>query len=295
MTDSLRSLTVLAMTLVGVVVMTLGIAALVVPSAASSAGNPGASAGPSGHPVAEPTVVPNPDGLGGALAVSGDREGTFHLTRESYEDRFTLVGDDGRLIFSGSPATIAQISYDGLDFFPDPDECTITPGRLDTTTGVGRARVECVDIADVRDTGVISLAGEIGLPLNLVSEPDLPPSGGSATVGDETWSFPEAFMFAFGTTSSGHSLSLVDEAAGTIHLSYDIYTHATSVAAVERDGIEAAVPGGACGLTFDEVGRHSPTVAVVEMAITCVAVEVPGLGTVPIRGTVLVEWFELRH
>ena len=56
----------------------------------------------------------------------------------------------------------------------------------------------------------------------------------------------------------------------------------------EASDLDAA----ACGLQTEELGRLSPGTAIVELAIDCPAASVPGLGAVPITGTLIVQQIE---
>jgi hypothetical protein len=290
----LRSVTLLSLGFVGVVAGTLGLAALIVPAPASQEGgtsSPGAS---------EAAVVAPPSGgipgLGGTLVVTGDREGTFVLTRESLEGSYALVGSQGRIVFAGQPAEVTQLSYDGLDFFPDPEDCTITAGDLDSAVGIGFAELSCVDLADIRETGVITIEGTLGLPVDRLAGRDLPLTGGSLAVGDETWSFEFAYLLLWQQPAiagrTGANMELVDEAHGGLLFSYDIETHRTSVTGVMRASETFDIAEGACGLQREELGRPNPRTTTVELIIECAAVDVPGLGVVPISGTVVVDELE---
>lgn len=299
MNDWLRSLAVLGMAFVAVVAATLGVAAVVVPGEPpaglvnDASGEPGAPATPM------PTVVGRP-GIGGTLAVSGDRQGDFQLTRESVENRYSLTGSQGRISFDGQPVEVAQLSYDGLEFFPDPEDCTVTPLNLDTAIGVGRAELTCTEIEDVRGNGTISLAGEIGLPVDILAERTLPLTGGSLEVGPETWIIEEAYLFTWQMPAIAgapqYNLELADRvtenrspAIAQLNISYDIETHALGAVSLERDGETAPIAEGACRIEREELGRQNPRTTVIELTITCAEVEVPGLGPVAISGTVIVD------
>lgn len=52
------------------------------------------------------------------------------------------------------------------------------------------------------------------------------------------------------------------------------------------------MPADACQLRERELGRASPRTTVVELSIRCAGAEVPGLGTVSINGTVIVDRIE---
>jgi hypothetical protein len=292
MADWFRSLAVLAAAFGGVVVLTFGVATFIVPGpAGSSQVTDGTSSGAASVDEPEPPAEP---GLGGTLAVTGDREGMFRLTDEDLEQgQYTLVGDQGRIVFEGQTSVIAQLSFDGLEFFPEPDDCTLTPGELDSAIGIGMTEVRCDGLTDIRGTGTINLAGTIGLPLNLVGQSDLPEQGGSVEVGGETWEFAEAVLLEFPFspfgTSEEFNLQLVDEeSGGAIRFNYGFETHRLTLANIEHDGEHDGVPAGACQLTDEELGKLNPRTTVIRLGIECAAVDVPGLGSVPVTGTVIV-------
>ena len=297
MNDWFTSLAVLGAAFAGAVVITFGLAVLIVPGQAGLAQgpDPASSGDPGAVETDDPGGIP---GLGGSLAVTGGREATFRLTRENTGERYSIEGDKGRITFEGRPVEVTQISFDGLEFFPEPDECTVTPGNLDNRVGIGFAELRCADLTDIRDTGTFTFAGTIGMPLDMIADSDLPESGGTVEVGDETWQIPEAFLFTFqGPAVAGpddeYNMGLVDEeAGGAIYFRYDIQTHQLTVANVARGEESADVPADACELRERELGRNNPRTTVVELTIRCAGVDVPGLGTVSINGTVIVDRIE---
>jgi hypothetical protein len=291
--NQLRSFTLLGMAFAGVVFITVALATILAPAPAVSSG---AEPGPSdaASSVATPSPIAGDPGIGGALVVSGDREGTLALARESYDTGYALVGSDGRITFEGTPPTVAQISYEGWEFFPEPGDCTLTPGDIDHETGIGQADLSCRDLADIRGNGVITVEGRVGMAADMIGQRGVPPSGGSLAVGDETWSFEGAFIVTWGTPAiAGRdecNMQLVDEAqASYLCFSYDAETHRADIIEVGRDGETALVPEGACTLDRAELGKPNPRDVTVELTIECAAVEVPGIGTVPIGGTVVVD------
>jgi hypothetical protein len=291
MGDWFRSATVLVMAFVGAVVVTIGLANVIVPGRPAGPQTEGTSDGAPRSPAQtlQPII-----GVGGHLTVTGDREGTLTLTRESNDERYSLVGNDARIVFEGNnPPEVAQVSWEGLEFFPEPGDCAITPGALDDEIGVGYAEIECEGLTDIRGGGTISLSGMLGLPLTTVGESDLPEMGGSVAVGDETWAFVEAFLFTFpvnsGAGTDDFNMELADADGGTLRFRFDVQTHRLTLIGVEREGEASELPPGACNLATNELGRLAPNAAVVELTIECPAAEVPGLGTVPITGTVTVQ------
>jgi hypothetical protein len=305
MGDWFRSVTVLVTAFVAAVVVTIGLANIIVPGRAADPRTAGDGDG--GEATPRPSLEPI-EGVGGHLTVTGDRTGTLTLLRGESGELYSLEGNDARMVLEGRlPPDVTQVSWAGLEFFPEPEDCTITPGELDSETGVGYAELECRELTDIRGGESISFAGTIGLPLTMVGESDLPDMGGSVTVGGETWEFGEAFLFTFpvvlapGEEDYNMILSHGDTAEGcpgpdcartSLRFRYDVQTHRLTLVEAERDGTSADVAAGACRLATEEFGRLTPTAAVVELSIDCPAVEVPGLGTVPISGTVIVQQLE---
>jgi hypothetical protein len=300
MGDWFRSATVLVMAFVAAVVVTIGLANVIVPGRALDRG-----AADDGDAAPAATIVPV-TGVGGNLTVTGDHEGTLTLTHEANEGRYSLVGENARIVFDG-PAEVAQVSWNGLEFFPEPDDCSITPGELDDQLGVGYAELECTDLLDIREGGTISVTGTLGLPLTMVGESELPEMGGSVAVGDETWQFDEATLLAipFAAVAGEDEYNMILARAGTdegcpgpecsrtsLRFRYDVQSHRLTLSSIERDGAEADLVAGACSLTTTELGRLTPGTAVVELTIDCPAAEVPGMGAVPIAGTVIVQQYD---
>ena len=295
--DWFRSIVVLGAAVIVVVGMTFGLAALIVPGAGVARApdaTPGASGG-AGVPGSPPPLA---DGAGAVIVAAGDLTGHMVLSREDTNDRYALAGDDGRVILEGSPPVVAQISFDGWEFFPDPDECTVTPGEGDVETGLATATLECVDLAEVRDKGTVSLTGEMRLAADVVGlAPDLPDSGGIADVGDERWEFAEAYLLAFALPAIAddvqYNLVLAAEDPLTaLNFTYDDHTHAIALASVEREGVRLAVPPDACELTVTELGRFNPRASAAYLTAQCASVEVQGLGTVPISVDIVVHQLE---
>jgi hypothetical protein len=292
MNDWLRSITLLGMAFTAVVVVTLGLAGAIVPTAGGAAPAAGASADPDA--AADPTPGPaQPGVVGGTLLVSGDREGSFVLDREVTEDRYGLAGDDGRIVFEGSdPVTVGQVQWDGLDFFVDPDECTVTPGARHDASGVALAEVRCAAITDIRDNGTISLEGTLGMAADLFGlRGDLPDTGGTLELGGETLTIgPTRLQLSpFAGAFVGQ---LVDEERGAaVSLAYDASSHGLSVAEVVYGGDVVRIDGG-CSVAEREIGMLNPHTRVSELRIECAELEIPTLGTVALNGTVVAELVE---
>lgn len=299
MNDWLRSVTVLGLGFGVVVLVTLELAILILPSP------PGPGEAEDVRPPVVPVIVEAPEvegdvptRLGGTLDVTGDREGTFRLTRETTDGRYGLIGDDGRIFFGNDPLAVVQMNFDGLSFFPEPDECTITPGELNDAIGVAWADLHCADLADVRGNGVVTIDGTIGLAGDLLGmRGDLPTTGGTVDIGGETLTVTEALLLAFprpAIAGAGrYHMELVDDDTGlALNFTYGHVTHRLVLANVERDGMDQDVSAEACSIATRELGRLNPRVAIVELSLQCAEVEVPGLGPVAIAGSVIVEQIE---
>ena len=136
-------------------------------------------------------------GVGGHLSVTGDREGTLTVTRESNDGKYSLVGDAARIVFEGSRRRSSRRSR-GTGSSSSPSRRPARSRRASSTTRSASAtpRSTATDLVDIRDGETVSVAGTFGVALTTVGESDLPEMGGSVTVGDETWEFDAAMLFA---------------------------------------------------------------------------------------------------
>lgn len=293
MNDWLRSLAVLAVSFAGVVVLTVGLAVLIVPSPVGSSQSPGgsASAAPAATPASDLDEIPT--AIGGTLVVSGDREASLEVTREATDGQYGLVGDDARIFLAGDPLTVVQMNLDGLSFFPEPEACTITPGRLNQEIGVAGAHVRCEDLADIRDNGVVTVDGVVGIAADMLGmRGDLPPSGGTIALGDETLQIREAWLYAMPLSvidgPDQTNMGLVDGRT-ELYFSYDVQTHGIALVSIERDDVPTEVPADACSIATRELGKLNPRTTVLDMTLVCPAVELPDVGIVPVEGSLIVE------
>lgn len=297
MNDWLRSLVVLAISFAGVVVLTVGLALLIVPASVGSSEVPDeAASGASGTPTPVADLDALPTAAGGTLTVTGDREALLVVDRESTDGQYGLVGDDARIFLGGDPLAVIQMNLDGLSFFPEPEACTITPGRHNQEIGLASAQVVCEDLADIRDSGTVNVEGVLAIAADMLGmRGDLPPSGGSLAFGSETLSFTEAWLFPFsGPVMAGDertNMGLVDGTTG-LYFTYDLHTHDTALAFIEIDGAATEVPAAACTIETREIGKVNPRNTLVEMSIRCPSVQLPDRGPIVIEGTVIVEQIE---
>ena len=298
MNDWLRSVTVLGLAFGIVVFVTLELAILIVPGPdAESAGSDPTPPDAAATAEVPASIGAMPTDVGGSVTVSGDRQGIFTLDRDTIEGRYGLLGDDGRIFFASDPLSVAQMEFDGLSFFPDPEECTITAGALNQAIGVAWAHVQCTDLSDIRGNGVISLDGTIGLPGDLLGmRGDLPPTGGTVDAGGEILEFTDAVLFIGArpaVVGGPYPLQLVDEDNKTVlGFDYDPMTYRLSLASVQRLGSRTDVPADACDVSTREVGALSPRVALIELTLVCSGVELADRGPVDLSGSVFVEQIE---
>lgn len=296
LSDSLRSFGVLGLAFASVVVAVLALSGVLVSTPE------GTVRGPDGRPIPATSSTPAPavagiPGLGGTLSVTGDREGTLTLSSAHEGARYALAGADGRVSFEGVPVEVAQVSYDGLEFFPDPGDCTLGTGNLEGVIGLGFADLECHGLDDVRGNGTIDLAGELGLPVDLLRERSLPPSGGSIAVGDETWVVAEAELSTWQLPARGgmdelYNLVLHDPEHGTLNIRYDVETRRLVPRSIVRQGTQVGLDEDACTFEREELGQHNPRTIVIELTVACPAIDVPGLGTVAVQGTLVVDEYQ---
>ncbi len=292
MTDWIRSIALLGMAFAAVVVVTLGMAGSIVPTAGEDA----PAAGASGDPGAgdHPTPGQARQGVvGGSLVVTGERDGSLVVDRELIEDRYGLAGDDGRIIFEGSgPLTVGQVQYGGLNFFVDPEECTVTPGARHDPTGVALAEIRCEAITDVRDTATIGLEGTVGMAADLFGlRGDLPGTGGTIQLGDETLTIGITRLHLAPYAGAFVGQLVAEDHGAAVSLTYDPFSHGLSVAEVVYDGDVVRVDGG-CSASEREIGLLNPHTRVSELSVECAPIEIPTLGSVSLSGTVVAELVE---
>lgn len=285
-----RSVAILAGACVATIVVTLGLAWMIT--------------GPGLVGVQPATGAPSAptSGIGGALNISGDRTATVVLNREVIEDRYALHGANGRVVFTGQPATVARMQFEGLDFFLDPGDCAYTIGERDAEMGLAPVDVRCVAISDVRHTALINVDGTLRMPAEQFGlRGDLPQTGGDIALGDETLKFDSAainlqrpgvivdpatnlvtrFPLTYPVTLEGDD--------GTLRFVYDYPTSKLQFVGVELARGLAGTHGGACEPSLRELGKLSPRVTVAEMRLDCAGVALGDLGIVPLSGALLVD------
>ncbi len=280
---------ILAGTVGGVAAVTMGLSALMIPASATA--------------VATPTPVPTfdldtaPTAIGGRLEVTGDRAGTMSLDEavgtgirfQAREDGgFTsrpptdaeLRGADGRLRFDRNDGSVTQIDFEDLTFYLDPGECTVTMGAAHPDNGLMAALLECPDIADIRDNGVVSISGIVALPVEVLrGRGGLPETGGEVTLTPEsvtagepevtTVTLEELELFLdIPPGEDGRITSGGFTEAGGIAVEYDPGTQVFYVTQVSAGDLYA-VTTDPCRVANEDLGRLSDTVRVVRMDFDC--------------------------
>lgn len=298
MREARRSLLVLAAAFSGVVALTMLLA--LVMAGSPSPEPPGQ---PDGSAAGAVSAMPAPasPGLLGGLTITGDRTRSLALDREVTGDQLTLAGDGGRVILAGQPATISRLQIDGLEFYLDPEDCGYSPGARDPESGLAPLGVTCVGLTDVRDTATITVEGTLRLPAEQLGlRGDLPSTGGRVAVADETLTFDEATMDlrrpdvletgsnSFVRNPPVYPVPVIGD-NGSLEFEFDSRQSSLRLMEVEIDGRVGAVDPEACSLSFRPLGELSPRVTVVEVALDCADVDVDGLGTVAVEGTVIVD------
>lgn len=251
-----------------------------------------------------PAEIVAPTGIGGVLAVSGDRATPLLLDRVVIEDAYSLAGDDGRIFFEGSPAMVSRIQLDGLSFYLDPEDCQHTVGERDESSGLVPLDLSCVAITDIRDTATLTLEGALRLPADQLGvRGNLPSTGGELAIGNETLSFAEAALDlrrpAVLETGRGNFSRnppvypvLLPAENGSLEFEYDSNASHLRLLRLDLSGVEGQVAND-CEILVRQLGQLSPRVTVAETTIDCPAVELAEVGSVSLSGTLIVDIAEL--
>ena len=267
------------------------------------------------HATAEPTpsAAPSfdlaiaPDRIGGRLAVTGDRSGTLLIERVQggvqsaaaegdsvsvQRGPFRLIGENGQVMFGGDPEDgVTQIDFDDLSFYLDPGDCDITLGERNDANGLMAVRLDCPELADLRGGGIVSVEGVVAVPGDVLGERgDVPPSGGSVTVGDETVELSELIMVGGGELVETGRVPLSVHGADpdtVLGLEYDPDTAEIFLTYMIAGGIPLTLPE-PCPVMVEDLGDLSDFTSVVRLTIDCDALLEDGTST-SLDGTVVVD------
>lgn len=302
MRDWPRSIVVLGSAFTAVVAATLALAFAIVGEPATSISqqrNGVPSAAPSASEAGEPSTA---SGVGGVLTITGDRTERLALDREVTDGPiYALAGPDGQVGFEGQPATVSRIQVQGLSFYLDPGDCEHTAGERDDSTGLAPLEVSCGEIKDVRDTAVLTVEGTLTIPAEQLGlRGSLPPTGGEVTVGDETLTFdaaaldlqrPEIIETRPGFTTRNPVVYPVSVPGpdGTLQFEFDVNASDLRLVGLELSEGPGQVGDDGCELQFRELGQLSPRVTVVELTLDCAAVEMDGMGSLPLEGSIVID------
>jgi hypothetical protein len=242
--------------------------------------------------------------------VSGDREANFILDRDSYDisinpdfergfarvefGRFGLIGQEGAIHLGSEPLVVEQVDFDGMAFYPEPDACAIEPGELNPTIGVASARLDCVGLTDIRDTGTVTIEGGIALPADLLGmRGNLPPSGGRIPIGRRTLEFSDGRVLLQEVRTeetSRYALFLYgDDGASSLGIERDPESGAFYLTYIVIDEELFDIPDDACALSASELGALNPITTVLELSIRCAELDLGGHGVVALDTTLVVD------
>lgn len=299
-----RSLVVLGVAFAGTVAITIGLTMLIVQDRVPST----AESSPTPFPTIAVGTVPTQ--TGGTLVVSGDREGTFTLDRASYEvavnpdfergfarveyGRFGLLGESGAVYFEHDPLVVAQIDFEAMAFYPEPEACTITPGELNPAIGVASAHLTCADLTDIRDTGSVTIDGGIALPGDMLAmRGDLPPPGGQVDVGSQTLEFSDGRVLVQDVTIVGSGRQPLflfgDDETSSIGFERDPESGDLYVTYLVVDEELFEFDDEACAVSASELGMLNPITTVLDLSIRCDEVDLGGHGVVTIDTSLVVD------
>jgi hypothetical protein len=230
--------------------------------------------------------------VGARLEITGAREATVTLDRTVSGPSFGIGDSTTRIFFERDPLTLHQMSHDGLAFFPEPEDCELTEGEHNEDVGLVAVEMSCPELTDIRDNGTISVEGVVALPSDLVMELELPDLGGVLTVGEENWEIVDPVLVVgpsfrgSGTGELGLSLN-PDEPEKGVFLSYDLESGRLFPATLLYDGNITDLEGVSCSIQDETIMVVNPQAEVNELTLDCDDVEIDGLGSIDIGGTIV--------
>lgn len=281
---------VLAGTALVVVLMVVGLALLIVPDEPTFSESLEEAAGSD-----DGTVDFAPTAPGGQLEVSGASEGTITLERTAHGPTYGLENAKTKIFFESEPLTISQMSYDGLAFFPEPEDCEFTAGEQNEESGLVAVEVSCPELVDIRDSGTITLEGVLALPADLVLELDLPERGGTVTIGDETIAFGSDLHLFVGPSPDDHGISEIrltavsDSPQATLVFPYDLDSGLLRLGRVGYSGGSTDVDTGECSHDLSELAVINPQARILQLDFSCPEIQLANVGQVPVEGTLVFE------
>ena len=236
-----------------------------------------------------------PTAVGGQLEVTGAAEGTITLERTADGPTYGLEDSKTKIFFESHPLSINQMSYEGLAFFPEPEDCEFTAGEQNEDSGLVAVEVSCPELVDIRDSGTITLEGVLALPADLVLELDLPERGGTVTIGDETIPFGSDLHLFVGPSPDDHGISEIrltavsDSPQATLVFPYDLDSGLLRLGRVGYSGGSTDVDTGECGHDLSELAVINPQARILQLDFSCPEIQLANVGQVPIEGTLVFE------
>lgn len=237
-----------------------------------------------------------PTAVGARLEITGARQGIVDL--ETDLNSGALEDSKTKIFFSSDPLAVDQLYYDGLTFFPEPDECEFTTGHHNEEVGLVALEMSCPELIDIRDNGSISVVGRVALPAEMVVELGIPDTGGTVTVGTEEWIIvPEVGLTTgdeeiFGLEGNPGMDLFSSDQENWIHLAYDHGTGTLIPETLTYQGELVDLGSAGCTLQSEQVMALGPESRIHDLTIDCEAVPLPGTGTVPMNGIVTYHEFE---
>lgn len=233
-----------------------------------------------------------PTAIGGQLTVTGAREGTIVLDQMANGPSFGLRNSKTRVFFQGGPLAVSQLDHDGLSFFLDPEECQFTVGEHNEEAGLTAVQISCPELVDIRGNGTLTVEGLLALPADLVLAEEIPDTGGVLTVDGEEWAVV-APMLMIGDRpaiagDSENGLWLSDSAyTRGVFLAHDEESDTLVLTSVITEGETHEIESGSCAIDDEVLMVLNPEARLMELTISCDGIEVPGMGSVAIKGTVI--------
>jgi hypothetical protein len=240
--------------------------------------------------------------------VTGDRTGTLEIESAQggvqyvtgdddvvnvQRGQFRLIGDDGQIVFSSDPDEgVTQIEFDDLSFFLDPGDCDVTLGERNEANGLIAAHLECLELADIRGGGIISVEGVIAVSGDVFGERgDVPLSGGSVDVGEETIELRQVIMAGGGQIAETGRVPLTVYAADPdtfLALEYDPEKPEMLLTFMLAEGVPVTLSE-PCPVTVEDLGDLNEFTTVVRLTFDCDNAALDDGTPIILDGTVVVD------
>lgn len=232
--------------------------------------------------------------VGARLEITGAREATVTLDSTVQGPTYGIGDSKTRIFFESDPLVLDQMSHDGLAFFPEPGDCEFTEGAHNEDLGLVAVEMSCPELVDIRDNGNISVEGQIALPSDLVIELNLPESGGTVTIGDETITFGEDLHLFVGPSFQGSGAGDIqltafsDAPPATLTFPYDLDTGRLRLGRVAFEGGSTEVGAEEeCTYELTEEVVVNPQTSIMELDFECSEIQLANVGAVGVSGSLV--------